>query len=327
MQTINEDIKNGTFRRVYLLYGDEDYLKLQYKNKLLRALVTEGDTMNFSRFEGKEAQVPALIDLAETMPFFAEHRVILVEDSGFFKNAAPQLAEYLPDMPETTCMIFIEKEVDKRSKTYKSLKDIGRMVEFKTPDEKMLTRWVLTVLQKNGKKLTQPTMQLFLEKAGNSMGNIDRELEKLICYVGDREIIQMDDVEEICTGQTENRIFDMIHMMAEKRQKEALELYYDLLALKEPPMRILFLLVRQFNILLQVKTMVAAGMEQNQIADRAGLRSFTIRRYRLRGRAFFRTEAERSAAGLCPGGRGCEDRTAGRPAERGADPCKIQCVK
>ena len=97
MQTINEDIKNGTFRRVYLLYGDEDYLKLQYKNKLLRALVTEGDTMNFSRFEGKEAQVPALIDLAETMPFFAEHRVILVEDSGFFKNAAPQLAEYLPD--------------------------------------------------------------------------------------------------------------------------------------------------------------------------------------------------------------------------------------
>ena len=280
MQTINEDIKNGTFRRVYLLYGDEDYLKLQYKNKMLRALVTEGDTMNFSRFEGKEAQVPALIDLAETMPFFAEHRVILVEDSGFFKNAAPQLAEYLPDMPETTCMIFIEKEVDKRSKTYKSLKDIGRMVEFKTPDEKMLTRWVLTVLQKNGKKLTQPTMQLFLEKAGNSMGNIDRELEKLICYVGDREIIQMDDVEEICTGQTENRIFDMIHMMAEKRQKEALELYYDLLALKEPPMRILFLLVRQFNILLQVKTMVAAGMEQNQIADRAGLRSFTIRRYR-----------------------------------------------
>ena len=280
MQTINEDIKNGTFRRVYLLYGDEDYLKLQYKNKLLQALVTEGDTMNFSRFEGKEAQVPALIDLAETMPFFAEHRVILVEDSGFFKNAAPQLAEYLPDMPETTCMIFIEKEVDKRSKTYKSLKDIGRMVEFKTPDEKMLTRWVLTVLQKNGKKLTQPTMQLFLEKAGNSMGNIDRELEKLICYVGDREIIQMDDVEEICTGQTENRIFDMIHMMAEKRQKEALELYYDLLALKEPPMRILFLLVRQFNILLQVKTMVAAGMEQNQIADRAGLRSFTIRRYR-----------------------------------------------
>lgn len=280
MQTINEDIRNGTFRRVYLLYGDEDYLKLQYKNKLLRALVTEGDTMNFSRFEGKEAQVPALIDLAETMPFFAEHRVILVEDSGFFKNAAPQLAEYFPGMPESTCMIFVEKEVDKRSKTYKALKDIGRMVEFKTPDEKMLTRWVLTVLQKNGKKLTQPTMQLFLEKAGNSMGNIDRELEKLICYVGDREIIQMDDVEEICTGQTENRIFDMIHMMAEKRQKEALELYYDLLALKEPPMRILFLLVRQFNILLQVKTMVAAGMEQNQIADRAGLRSFTIRRYR-----------------------------------------------
>ena len=290
MQTINEDIKNGTFRRVYLLYGDEDYLKLQYKNKLLRALVTEGDTMNFSRFEGKEAQVPALIDLAETMPFFAEHRVILVEDSGFFKNAAPQLAEYLPDMPETTCMIFIEKEVDKRSKTYKSLKDIGRMVEFKTPDEKMLTRWVLTVLQKNGKKLTQPTMQLFLEKAGNSMGNIDRELEKLICYVGDREIIQMDDVEEICTGQTENRIFDMIHMMAEKRQKEALELYYDLLALKEPPMRILFLIARQFNQLLQIKELTAAGKDKGAMASALKVPPFAVGKLTAQARAFTRDQ-------------------------------------
>ena len=82
------------------------------------------------------------------------------------------------------------------------------------------------------------------------------------------------------SGVADVQVVAIADQVAEKRQKEALELYYDLLALKEPPMRILFLLVRQFNILLQVKTMVAAGMEQNQIADRAGLRSFTIRRYR-----------------------------------------------
>ncbi len=286
MQTINEDIRNGTFRKVYLLFGDEEYLKKQYKEKLKKALLAGDDTMNFTRFEGKEAQIPRLIDLAETLPFFAEHRVILVEESGFFKNASPQLAEYIPEMPESACMIFVEKEVDKRGKLYKAVKDQGRAVEFKTPDEKTLMRWILGILQRDGKKITQPTMQLFLNKTGSSMDNIEKELEKLICYVGAREVVHSEDVEAICTEQTENKIFDMINMVAEKRQREALDLYYDLLALKEPPMRILFLIVRQFNILLQVKSMVERNMDNNEIASRAGLRGFTIRHYRSQASRF-----------------------------------------
>ena len=87
MKTIDEDIKNGTFRQLYLLYGEEVYLKKQYKDKLVKAMTTEGDTMNFSAFEGKDTVTGQLIDLAETLPFFAERRVIIVEDSGFFKSS------------------------------------------------------------------------------------------------------------------------------------------------------------------------------------------------------------------------------------------------
>jgi len=286
MQTLNEDIKTGNFKKVYLLFGDEEYLKKQYKDKLRKALVNDGDTMNFARFEGKEAQPPQLIDLAETMPFFSEHRVILIEDSGFFKNANQQMADYIPDMPDTACMIFVEKDVDKRGKLFKAVKDAGRAVEFKTPDEKMLVQWILGILKRNDKKITQPTMQLFLSKTGSSMDNMEKELEKLICYVGDREIIHSEDVETICTEQTENKIFEMINMVAEKRQKEALDLYYDLLTLKEPPMRILFLIVRQFNILLQVRSMVEHNMDNQEIADKAGLRSFAVRRYRSQASRF-----------------------------------------
>ena len=76
MKTIDEDIKNGTFRQLYLLYGEEVYLKKQYKDKLVKAMTTEGDTMNFSAFEGKDTVTGQLIDLAETLPFFAERRVI-----------------------------------------------------------------------------------------------------------------------------------------------------------------------------------------------------------------------------------------------------------
>ena len=286
MRTINEDIESGNLKPVYLLFGEEEYLKKQYKEKLIRAMLPDGDTMNFSRFEGKGILIPKLIDLAETLPFFAERRVILVEESGFFKNASADLADYMLQMPQSTCFIFVEKEVDKRNRLYKAVKDIGRAVEFQTPDEKTLTRWVLGVLKKEHKKITQPTMQLFLSRTDSGMEHMEKELEKLICYVGDREVIHSEDVEAICTEQTENKSFDMIHMVAEKRQKEALDLYYDLLALKEPPMRILFLMVRQFNILLQVKAMTLQGMDNNEIAKRAGLRSFTIRRYRSQAGRF-----------------------------------------
>ena len=69
MQTINEDIKNGTFKPVYLLYGEEAFLKQSYKKKL-RAAISGDDTMNYNYFEGKGLDVNELISLADTMPFF-----------------------------------------------------------------------------------------------------------------------------------------------------------------------------------------------------------------------------------------------------------------
>lgn len=79
-------------------------------------MTTEGDTMNFSAFEGKDTVTGQLIDLAETLPFFAERRVILVEDSGFFKSSNDLLSDYFTAINPTTCFIFAESEVDKRSK-------------------------------------------------------------------------------------------------------------------------------------------------------------------------------------------------------------------
>ena len=121
MQVLNQDIKEHTFKPVYLLFGEEVFLKNTYKKRLREAIIGE-DTMNFARFEGKGLDVDELIRLADTMPFFAERRLILVEDSGFFKNASEALVKYLPDMPDTTCLVFAESEVDKRSSSTRRLR-------------------------------------------------------------------------------------------------------------------------------------------------------------------------------------------------------------
>lgn len=313
MKTIDNDIKMGQLKNVYLLYGTEDYLKRQYRDKLKYALVEPDDTMNFSAYEGKDINPKELIDLSETLPFFKEKRMILVENSGFFKNSCDDLAEYMSQVPESTCFVFVEEEVDKRSKLFKAASRAGSAVEFETPKEDMLVRWILGRIQREGKKITQSVMQLFLSKTGSDMENIDKELEKLICYTLDKTEISAADVEAICTGQTENKIFEMIDAISAKNQKKALDLYYDLLALKEAPMRILFLIARQFQNLLLIKSMSAKGYPAVSIAKTAGMPSFAVQK-NLRQAGAFKINQLKEAIEDC--GQAEEDVKTGRMADQ-----------
>ncbi len=277
MKNIQEDIKSGNFKSTYLLCGEEAYLKVQYKNKLLKALNPDDDTMNFNHYEGRNIDVKELIDLCETMPFFADRRVVLLEDTGFFKNKCDELADYMKELPDYLCLVFVEDEVDKRSKMYKAVKSCGRIGEFARQDEKTLMQWAAGILKREGKNITQRDMELLLTMTGIDMGNLRMELEKLITYTGDRNVVTRADIQEVCTTQTQNKIFDMVRAVTEKNQKRALDLYYDLLTLKEPPMRILFLLAKQFRQLLLVKEYTEEGVAQPEMASRLGVPSFVVR--------------------------------------------------
>ncbi len=298
MQKLNEEIKSGQLKQVYLLYGEEDCLRRQYRDKLKNALTGGDDSMNCHYFEGKDIRTGEIIDLAETLPFLAERRVIVIENSGLFKRGGEQLAEYLKEPSETTFFVLAEKEIDKRSKLFKAVSVKGRAIEFKAQDESILKRWILGILKKENKKITERDLELFLEKTGTGMENISKELEKLVCYCMDREAVTREDIEAICTRQINNQIFDMMNAIAEKKQKEAMRLYYDLLTLKEPPMRILFLLARQFNLLLQVRELKKKGYPVKTIGENVGLPGFIAGKY-VNQAAKFSTKDLRQAVTDC----------------------------
>ncbi len=290
MKSLNEDMKTGQFKNAYLLFGEEDYLKKQYKNRLTKSMLPEGDTLNYAYYEGKGIPVAEIIDLAETMPFFAERRLIVIENSNFFKNATPELADYVKSMPETTCFLFVENEVDKRGKLYKAVKDKGRVVELGRQDEKTLIMWLAGQMKREGKRVQESTLRYLLSKTGTDMENLEKELEKLFCYTLGREEILAEDVEAICTEQITNKIFEMVEAVANKQQKKALDYYYDLLALKEPPMRILYLLTRQFKLLLEVQSLVKNGYGKKQVAETAGIHPFVAGKYMEQCRNFTKAE-------------------------------------
>lgn len=279
MSIIDEDIKSGKLNHIYLIYGEESFLRKQYKERLKKALAPDDDTMNYSYFEGKDISADEIIDLAETMPFLSDKRAIIIENSPFFRSEGEKIAEYLNAVPETTYLVFVEETVDKRSKLYKSITKNGCVVEAGGLSEDKIITWILGILKKDNKKITQNTMHYLLGKIGTDMENIRSEVEKLICYCYDREVITNEDIDAVCTTQINNQIFEMLDAMANKRQKTALQLYYNLLALKEPPMRILFLIGRQFNLLLQARMLKQKGYGDKTIAEKIGVPPFAATKY------------------------------------------------
>lgn len=279
MRRILEDIKTQNYSHVYLLCGSEDYLRNQYRTKLKDALLGEGDQMNLSVYEGTGTNPLEVIDMAQTMPFLSERRVMVLENTGFCKGSADALAEYMKEIPEFTYFVFAEKEVDKRSKLYKAIKSYGHIAEFGQQDEGTLRKWIDGRVKKEGMQMDMSTISFFLQRTGTDMENIEKELEKLICYTLKKGAITIPDVEEITTKRLENRVFDMISYLSQKKQKETLQLYYDLLALREAPMKILALMARQFNMLLQIKTLKDKGVPQKMVAEKMKMQPFIVGKY------------------------------------------------
>lgn len=285
MQTLNQDIKNHSFHQVYCLYGEEAYLKRFFKIRLREAILGD-DTMNYHYFEGKDADIRAIMDAADTLPFFADYRLIIVEDSGLFKKEADALVKYLPDMPESTILIFVESQMDKRSKLYKAISTRGYVTELKRQEPAYIERWILTTLKRENKQITRQTMTAFLERTGDDMDLISTELEKLLSYTEGRDVITLQDVEAIGSVQITGRIFDMVSAISNGSRGKALALYQDLLELKEPPMRILFLIARQFNQLLQVRQLSDAGADSSSIAKKLKLNPYIAGKIRTQARSF-----------------------------------------
>lgn len=279
MKTINQDIEKKEIKQFYLLFGAEDYLKRQYRDKLAEALVDTEDTMNYNYFEGNNFQLQAVLDIGETLPFFTDKRVLVLENSGLFKKAPEEIEKRLEQFPDSTHVIFVEKEVDKRSRLYKWIGKQGYASELNTPDEKMLITWVKGLCRAEGKQIEDSAIFYFVEHMGTDMLLLKNELEKLFCYRYESERITVEDIREVCVSQASDKMFEMLDAIGVHNQDKALLLYHDLLALREPAMRVLYMLTRHFHILMQMSVLMSEGKDNKGMAAACGIPPFSVKKY------------------------------------------------
>lgn len=279
MKSVNEDIKNRKFSKVYLFTGEEGYLRTQYRNKLRDAIAGDYADLNVSEFSGNGINVNEIIDIAETAPFMGEYRVIVIYDTNLFSTSQDALADYMKQVPDTTVFIFSEEETDKKRRLYKTIKDNGRIIECKRQTEDTLAKWVLSKIKAENKEITSSALRLFLSTVGDNMAVIQTELEKLLCYCLNKTGITEADVKMVCTEQLTDKVFEMIDQMSLGNQKRALELYHDLLALKVAATKTMTLIARQYNILFQIKCLRKNGTDKATMASVAKVSPYFVDKY------------------------------------------------
>ena len=289
MLTITEQLKTGNFSRFHLVYGEERYMVRYYRNSLKEKLSQPEDEMNCTVFQGDKANPSAIADVAQILPFMAPQRLIVVQDSGFFKNAS-DMVDFMDTFPDTTYLVFVEREVDKRNRLYKWISKNGCITECKAQNAAMLAKWIAGYAKRADKAISPQASELLVERVGTDMELLSGEIEKLIGYVGERHDIEISDVEAISSGVTVSRIFEMIDAVALGEKERALKLYDGLLANKESPMSILYLFSRHINILLQIKELSALGASQGEIVKSIGIPPFTVKKYARQAGLFKRSK-------------------------------------
>lgn len=286
MSIINAHIESGEFSRVYLLHGTETYLMRQYRDKLINALIDTEDSMNYANFKVESAKQPEeIIGFIQTMPFFGDRRVALVEDSGFFEKSNKDLLDLLKDIPDTSVLVFMETNVKKEA-LYKKVEEIGTVAEFSTPNEATLTGWVAGKFIKEGIQVEKAAIKALLENATLDMNNISNEVEKLIFYCIDKGTVTVADVEKMCVSEVEGKIFDMIDALSRKDSKTVIALYEDLVYLKEPYRRMLSNISTHFRRTMKTRLCMDEGKNIGEIMTSLGIKEYPAKKYMALGRKY-----------------------------------------
>ena len=289
-------LKAGETEPVYVFAGKEAYLREDALARLRKRLVPE-ELSDFNCTELTNPAVQDIISCAETLPMLADRRLVIVREfaplSGGDKKGrtadqtkgegpdgeSEALLQYLPKAPDTACIVFLAGEtLDKRKKLGKTMAALPGFVSFDPPDDAELVRFLAKIAERAGLSIDRTAAERLIFFSGRDLSALSREMEKLIAYAGNEGRILPEHVYAVATRTPEARVFDMIDAAALGDRQKALDHYSDLLALKQPPMRSLYLTAQQYNRMLAAKELLAEGNAPPQIAQKLGIKPYAAKK-------------------------------------------------
>ena len=269
-----------------LLYGT-NIIRIEDKIKsIAKEYVGTLDDFNYTKINFKETAVEQIIEEAQTLPFLADRKVIVIEEAVLFtaqktgtavNHNIDLLIDYLKNKSDDTLLIFtvITEKLDKRKKVTKLMAERGRQIEINEMNEQELTNYVRSVFDRNELEISTEALNLLLEKTSYKYEAVHNEVTKLVLYAeGD---VTLDDVENVVSVSLEQNVFLLTDFILKNEKQKAVRLARELILQKEEPMKLLHLVIGQFRLLYQVKILNGEGYQEDNIA-----RTLKVHPYRVK---------------------------------------------
>jgi DNA polymerase-3 subunit delta len=278
-ELFSKSVEKGEIAPLYYFHGDEPYL-IERGVKLLlnRTVSPDSRDFNLDVFYGKECRGDEIATAGQTLPMFADRRVVLVKRSGELTAAALEiLTEYVSDPSPSTCLIFEGEKIDQRKKFFVEMKKHGNLVEFKRLYENQLGPFIREEAASFGKKLEAQALELLIYLVGNNLQELAAEIEKVATYIGVRDTIKMADIREIVSDTKVDSIFELTDAIGEKDLGKALRNLNTILRDGEAPLMVLAMLTRHFRQLWRVKELCVKGVPSQEIGKAAGINPYFVK--------------------------------------------------
>ncbi|CDZ99940.1 DNA polymerase III subunit delta [Jeotgalicoccus saudimassiliensis] len=269
-----------------LLYGT-NIIRIEDKIKsIAKEYVGTLDDFNYTKLNFKETPVEQIIEEAQTLPFLADKKVIVVEEAVLFtaqktgsavNHNIDLLIDYITNKSDDTLIIFavISEKLDKRKKITKLIAERGRQIEINEMNEKELMNYVRSVFDRNDLEISSEALELLLEKTSYKYEAVHNEVTKLVLYADGN--ITVDDVENVVSVSLEQNVFLLTDFILKNEKQKAVNLARELILQKEEPMKLLHLVIGQFRLLYQVKILNGEGYQEDNIA-----RTLKVHPYRVK---------------------------------------------
>jgi len=278
-EEFEKEIREGDIGPLYYVYGDEPYLvERGVKRLLARAVSPDFSEFNLTVFYGGEAKGEEIAEVVQTLPMFAERRVVLVKKSGALTAAALDLLSgYVQDPVPSTCLIFQGEKIDQRKKFFVDLKKNGTLVEYKRLYENQLGPFIREEAAAHGKRMELAATEMLSYFVGSNLQDLASQVEKVAMYVGEREIIRVDDVKAVACDTKVDSVFDLANALGEKNLGRALRTLQTLLRDGEAPLMVLAMVTRHYRQLWRVRELVGRKVPSQEISKAAGIHPYFIR--------------------------------------------------
>ncbi|MBS7224891.1 MAG: DNA polymerase III subunit delta [Clostridiaceae bacterium] len=259
-EKLKKDLQSGVPGKLYLIYGEEDYLKKYYLDALKTALVDETFAeFNLVMLEGKGLTPESLSEAVESYPAFAERKLVIVSDFDLYKPPAAFqniLLDLLGDLPDYICLVFyydtLTLKPDKRTKMHGLLDKTACFADFSHLQERELISWIRRRVRALGKDIDQDTCAYMIFLCGTSMTNLITEIEKVAAHCTLDEIKRYN-IDSVCTRVLDAVIFDLTDAITAHRFERAIEIVGDLLAQKNSEVAIFSAILRHIQRLYAAK--------------------------------------------------------------------------